>query len=302
MGRVEMMLEKLIEKVSAATEPERTSYGIDVLTPSSTPATTYDSAAPYMSLFDEVLTRQAEANTAPNISKPYGCEMPPPTMSNPATPATTCQKGFAPTTRLERLRRQLAAMLPCQEDFDYLSEMSQGWWLIRRHILPHVDKVPDHDFAKPFDVERVSTQHPMIIARLLLSVGLCIQQLPPDVDMRRLQTKVPLPEMMDKIMMTVSAKVTSDDELIGSMEGIECLILQGIFQVNAGNIRRSWLVFRRAVNVAQLMGFHRVSLKFRQEGPDMMETRRHYMWYQISKGVRRAFVHYILSRSSSNTI
>jgi hypothetical protein len=91
--------------------------------------------------------------------------------------------------------------------------------------------------------------------------------------------------MMEKIVTTVTTIVTSDDELIGSMEGIECLVLQGVYHVNAGNLRRSWLTFRRAINVAQLMGLHRVSLKTSQEAADLMETSRHYMWYQIMKGV-----------------
>ena len=92
--------------------------------------------------------------------------------------------------------------------------------------------------------------------------------------------------MRENIITFVTTKVTSDDELIGSMEGIECLVLQAIYEVNAGNLRRSWLAFRRAINFAQLMGLHRVSLKTSQEAPDLTETRRHYMWYQIMRGVR----------------
>ncbi len=65
MGKVETLLEKLMEKISQATEEIRNPYGpVDVLTPSSTPATTYDPQPPSTSFFDDVLGQQAEDNTS----------------------------------------------------------------------------------------------------------------------------------------------------------------------------------------------------------------------------------------------
>jgi len=55
----------------------------------------------------------------------------------------------------------------------------------------------------------------------------------------------------------VQAHVTSNDELVSSVDGLECLILQAVFHVNAGNPRRAWLSFRRALNIAQMIGIHR---------------------------------------------
>jgi hypothetical protein len=91
--------------------------------------------------------------------------------------------------------------------------------------------------------------------------------------------------MMEKIITFVTAAVTSDNELIGSIEGIECLILQTVYQINAGNLRRPWLIFRRAISVAQLMGLHRASLKTSQDMPDSKEARRYSLWYQIMREV-----------------
>jgi hypothetical protein len=90
---------------------------------------------------------------------------------------------------------------------------------------------------------------------------------------------------MERNMSFIITNVTSDDELTGSVEGIECFVLQGLYQVMAGNFRRGWLAIRKAVNVAQLMGFHRVSLKTSQDSPDPMGTKRHYMWFQIIREV-----------------
>lgn len=48
--------------------------------------------------------------------------------------------------------------------------------------------------------------------------------------------------------------VTSNDEMLESLEGLECLVLEGVFHINSGNLRRAWLVFRRAISLAQLTG------------------------------------------------
>jgi hypothetical protein len=49
----------------------------------------------------------------------------------------------------------------------------------------------------------------------------------------------------------------SDDGLVSTLEGLDCLLLQGAFYINSGNPRRAWLTFRRALNIGQLMGLHK---------------------------------------------
>lgn len=290
MGRVEMLLEKMMEKVSQSPDENRAPYPqLDHVAVSSTPTSMYDSGPQFVSLFDDDFGQPAEANTS----------MPTP-QSNHASISRTlagASRG-APNGRIEKLREQLAAMLPCQEDVDYLSDSSHGWWLIQKHMLPHLLRIPEADLRKRFDVATVSASHPMIIARLLLCVALSIQQLPPEVDLPRLRTKTPLRELMENIVTIVTTTVIADDELTGSVEGIECFALQGLYQVLAGNFRRSWLAFRKAINVAQLMGLHRVSLKTPHEVPDPMEARRHYMWFQLIQEVYRYLYSFIRTHTN----
>jgi hypothetical protein len=276
MERVETLLETLMEKTLQSTDGNSASYGpADVLTPSSMPAANYASQPPFVSFFDD---GSGQDGTNISIQPPQSVSI---SNSNPC--ASNGKDG--PIDRVEKLRRQLAALLPSQHDVDILSDFSYGWWIIQRHIMPHLLKISEDERQRQFDVATVSRSNPMVIARLLLCITLCIQQLPPNIDLRRLQTRVPLREMMEQIMAVVTATVTSDDELTGSIEGIDCLILQAIYQINAGNFRRSWLIFRRAIGVAQLMGLHRVSFKTSQAAPDLNEAKRHYMWYQIMRGV-----------------
>lgn len=261
MERVEMLLEKFMQNVSQSTEDNRLAYDpVGAFTPLSTSATMNRSRPSFVSTFNNALRQQPDV-----------------------TPSTS--SNGSPIGRTERLQQQLAAMLPCQEDVDFLLGMSHGWWLIQRHMMPQLLKPPEHDTENPFDVSAVSRSNPMVIARLLLCVAICIQQLPPKADLRRLRTTVPVGEMMENNITFITTTVTSDDEMTGSIEGVECLALQGMYQTNAGSLRRSWLTFRRAINVAQLMGLHRVCSKTPQAVPDWKEARRYYIWYQIMQAV-----------------
>jgi hypothetical protein len=278
MGRVEMLLEQIVGKASQATEKERHPYDpANFLSPSSMPATTYESQPASASFLNNTIGQQAVSNSS--ITPLQGVSI-----SDSNQRASASKESLI--GRTEKLRRQLAAMLPCQEDIDSLSELSQGWWFVQHIVTPHLLGQPDHDLLKPFDVLAVSESHLMIIARLLLCVALCIQQLSSDVDLRRFRTKVPLDVLMENIITIVPTAVTSDDDLIGNLEGVDCLLLQGIYHFDAGNLRRAWLTLRRAINVAQLMGLHRVSLKGSEDGQEFLEVRRKSLWYQIVKGVR----------------
>ncbi|KAK4870034.1 hypothetical protein LT330_005758 [Penicillium expansum] len=278
MERVENLLEKFMRSVSQGTGDNRpVDDPVDVFTPLSTSATNNLSRPSVVSTFNNAIIQQPETNTS--ISSPQSAPV------SDFSGLVSATNG-SPIGGIDRLQQRLVAMLPCQEDVDLLSGTSHGWWLIRRHMMPHLLKPPENDPENPFDVLAVSKSHPMVIARLLLCVAICIQQLPSKADLGRLRTTMPLQEMMENNIAFITTRVTSDDEMTGSMEGVECLALQGIYQANAGSLRRSWITFRRAINVAQLMGLHRVPSKTSQAVPDWKETKRHYIWYQIMQAER----------------
>lgn len=76
--------------------------------------------------------------------------------------------------------------------------------------------------------------------------------------------------------------VTTNDELLGSIEALECVMIESVFQANIGNLRRSWLACRRAMNIAQLMGLNRAGHKAHYEALDP-EASYHpqLMWFRI---------------------
>lgn len=175
-------------------------------------------------------------------------------------------------------------MLPPQREIDFLLSSSHGWCLIQQHMMTNLPNSTENDSDGMFNVSAVSQGHPITIARLLLCLAICIQQLPPDLDTQTFQTQVPLRQTMSSINEFLAQNVTSDDKIIASIEGVECLALQGIFEVNAGNLRKSWLAYRKAVTIAQLLGLHRVGVKT-SESQQSKESKRHFLWYQVARGV-----------------
>jgi hypothetical protein len=112
--------------------------------------------------------------------------------------------------------------------------------------------------TKPHTVASLSKQHPTLIAQYLMYLVLGLQQMPLESEAGLLTLPEPTAqEYMDKVVYTVADLVTADDEFVGTMEGLRCLILQGKYFLNMGRARRAWLAFRRSIAIAQLMGIHR---------------------------------------------
>ncbi|RYP70319.1 hypothetical protein DL769_005025 [Monosporascus sp. CRB-8-3] len=88
---------------------------------------------------------------------------------------------------------------------------------------------------------------------------------------------------MSRVFNTATRLVTSNDELISSVEGIECVMIESMYLNNAGYLRRAWLANRRAMAMAQMMGLHTGT-----SSPRMIlehETRDRidpdYMWFRL---------------------
>ncbi|KAK2040727.1 hypothetical protein LZ31DRAFT_473916 [Colletotrichum somersetense] len=99
------------------------------------------------------------------------------------------------------------------------------------------------------------TKHPTLLAKYLLQLTIYLQQLPPSFDTSVLELSLggPAQERMNEWVAAASL-VCSNDDLLGSVEGLECLLLHGLYLINSGNLRKAWLAMRRALSLAQLMG------------------------------------------------
>tara|TARA_R110002060_G_scaffold57011_3_gene67318 strand:- start:198 stop:401 length:204 start_codon:yes stop_codon:yes gene_type:complete len=65
-------------------------------------------------------------------------------------------------------------------------------------------------------------------------IAVCLQQLDPEFDKSKLHL-FPTPQArMEKMIITVQGLITSDDELVSTVNGLETLVLLGAFHINAG--------------------------------------------------------------------
>lgn len=130
-----------------------------------------------------------------------------------------------------------------------------------------------------------SDTHPVLVARKLLTLALFLQSfLAHAVEYVRTRLSVDNVEIMTRAFETATRLITSNAELIGTVEGIECVMMECIYLTNAGHLRQAWLAIRRALNAAQMIGIHRgaTSRLLRVLEPRTRErTNPEYMWFRI---------------------
>ncbi|KAI8634986.1 hypothetical protein F5Y19DRAFT_411101 [Xylariaceae sp. FL1651] len=118
---------------------------------------------------------------------------------------------------------------------------------------------------------------PSVMAKAILFLSLCIQQLP------RTWPSQGLPSAPQVL---VTSYMRTADDLIYIVTGIretidaaEAWIFESTLYINMGKPRKAWLCFRRAANAALLLGLHRVANEGRSEREDAL-------WTQIWQGER----------------
>ncbi|KAJ4310778.1 hypothetical protein N0V84_010786, partial [Fusarium piperis] len=130
------------------------------------------------------------------------------------------------------------------------------------------------------------TSHPAILAKRLLQLAVCLQQMPAFFDGSTLGLKKSMAETMEEWVSVASRLVTSDDDFVGCLEGLECLIIQSFYQSDAGQLRKAWMTCRRALNMAQLMGIDRRSAKSIRSCDPSFDPRRRpspaVIWFRIN--------------------
>ncbi|KAI9710933.1 MAG: hypothetical protein M1820_002368 [Bogoriella megaspora] len=125
-------------------------------------------------------------------------------------------------------------------------------------------------------------QHPVLIARHMLLLANFLQHLHPNL----YHEMESLPEspraIMERLAHLASSHVTTNDRLLGSIEGLECIIIETSYQANMGNLRRSWVLCRRAISIAQLMGLNKSNnqAQYKVLDPETM-CHPHLMWFRI---------------------
>ncbi|KAL4725658.1 hypothetical protein ACLX1H_007809 [Fusarium chlamydosporum] len=182
---------------------------------------------------------------------------------------------------------QLHALFPCQQILYAISQQSPGALFVLNSFYSQQDQID----GKPEPLSALAqippiTSHPAILARRLLQLAVCLQQMPAFFDGSALGLSKSPRETMEEWVTVVGRLVTSDDDFVGCLEGLESLILHSFYQSDAGQLRKAWLTCRRALNMAQLMGIDRRNAKpIRSADPAYNEKHRPsppVIWFRIN--------------------
>ncbi|KAI8282216.1 Transcription factor [Colletotrichum sp. SAR11_57] len=264
LGRLEELMVKLADKIGPELSSEKAIM----------PATSHTSPRTSESLYtpDSRVQTTQSASVAPQLQQP--------------TPSKSTSESSQPTQKHERICKELYSMFPSVQDARTIIESSRGPIFVLILFYSNQD-IADNKSPSLASLSTMPdiTKHPAILAKRLLQLTICLQQLPPCFDASRLSLKDSIQDTMAE-WSAVASQVTSNDDLVGSVEGLECLILQGFYLINSGNLRKAWLAMRRALSLAQLIGIERNGGRPLKScdpttNPAMIPS-SHQLWYRIN--------------------
>lgn len=124
------------------------------------------------------------------------------------------------------------------------------------HIVPY-DNLDEGKSLETMFARPDPTAHPVIVAKHMLNIATALQHLHPDFvnDVDGL-SETPR-EMMRRLAMLSINAVTTNDDLVNCIEGLDCMLVESWYHTNGGNLRKGLVTVRRAMTIAQLMGLHR---------------------------------------------
>jgi hypothetical protein len=179
------------------------------------------------------------------------------THESTATPVSGVDSNAVPNAHAN-ITLNLLCALPCQEDIEILLEHVN-----KLSLLCYQSNYKSQD-EKTYEMLEESMSmttllypeiHPILLARQMLLFAIALQYRSPN-DVFPGLTKHHH-AIMGELAESAIKMVNMDDMLLGTLEGIENLILEGLYHIDGGNIRRAWITMRRAIMAAQLLGLHR---------------------------------------------
>ncbi|KAF4773733.1 hypothetical protein HER10_EVM0003899 [Colletotrichum scovillei] len=159
----------------------------------------------------------------------------------------------------ETISKQLLTAWPSPEDMAIIMEIPvETSQIIRAVICTRTSPNPS---TLPLSAALLQLppigSHPVLIARSLLILASFLQGMPFSAAHHLEKLSTSWHNMMSRAVKTAHDLVTCKDDLVDSLEGLECIMLEGLYENYAGNLRVSWLAARRGVAIAQMLGLSR---------------------------------------------
>ncbi|RSL49534.1 hypothetical protein CEP54_012402 [Fusarium duplospermum] len=121
--------------------------------------------------------------------------------------------------------------------------------------------------------------HPILKAKRMLTLATNIQSLQPQSHKVSGQLSAPPATLVQQLMKAATC-IGNRTYPVVFIEELECLMLEAVILANGGHLQRAWLVFRRLVADAQLMGIHRRQHSAKALDPNNNLNTR-FFWFRI---------------------
>ena len=252
VARLEMLVNSLMEETSdtKAADPRlhlRSVEGVSQTpqsedSPSSLDVAVENTHAPVMMMFDNAVlarpkgpvvgTSPASSATSPECTSTSKLAY-----HDSAKPAGSDGPTSQSTSKAYQTRQTLLSILPPHNELFDTLKSNDEWWTMMSQKCPGTRLGQSSEqFAKRV----LARGTPCELGSLVICYGVCADD-----------------DVTDRCLHLVDRWIVSDDEYMGTLEGLECSILQAKVYADIGQARRAWLTFRRAIGFAQLMGLHR---------------------------------------------
>lgn len=162
----------------------------------------------------------------------------------------------------KELAETLLAAFPSEDDLKKIVAASNN---IQYYFLQQLTKPLGYfrsvEFGRVAEltVRYTPKTHPVLIARQMLMLAVVILH----IDCASLNTIRGLSEppqvTMKRLANTAIDLVATNNKMTDTVEGIECIMLQSTYEEGNGNLRQSWMAWRHAISISQVMGLHRQS-------------------------------------------
>lgn len=181
--------------------------------------------------------------------------------------------------RIRACITSLNALIPSLEDLTAILETTEKYWPLwnafPKDVLPGSGHPQTSAVTRVrnFILDSMRSTCGVFVAKAVLCLALCIQQLPARFKDQRLNLPAPPRALLDSFLAGAETLLPVNEGSAGTLDGLECFGLQARIYIDMGRPRNAWLCLRRAMSYAILQGLHTLD--------DSADERRRTLWTHI---------------------
>jgi hypothetical protein len=165
---------------------------------------------------------------------------------------------YDPDDKLAKSLHELVSKISLEPNIFEVLHVAGSWWSSWRTLWPPLTGGAERSSLVDFVHFSLSQDNLANVASALICIANSLQQMSAGVKDYDLQFSTPPNELANNLLTAVDQLVFADDDNLTSLDGLEALILRAKSYVNVSNQpRKSWLLIRRAISMAQVMDLPR---------------------------------------------